>query len=218
MNADGSNKKQLTKEEFRLLNQPSWSPDGRYIVAKKHFTTARSLGTGEVWLVPRRGRRGRELVKRPDEKFQKELGEPTFSADGKSVYFTRNVTPGGTFQYAQDSNREIFAIERYELESGETHRVTGGNGGAVRPAPSPDGKLSGVRPPRAGASRSFTCAISSTGNERKIYDNLDQDMQETWAVTGVYPNMDWTADSRQVVFWAGGKLRRVGVRMAAAIR
>ena len=28
MNADGSNKKQLTKEDFRLLNQPRWSPDG----------------------------------------------------------------------------------------------------------------------------------------------------------------------------------------------
>ena len=41
MNADGSDKKQLTKEDFRLLNQPSWSPDGRFIVAKKHFTTQR---------------------------------------------------------------------------------------------------------------------------------------------------------------------------------
>ncbi len=50
MNADGSDKRQVTKEDFRLLNQPSWSPDGRFIVAKKHFTTGRSLGTGEVWL------------------------------------------------------------------------------------------------------------------------------------------------------------------------
>ncbi|PIW55471.1 MAG: amidohydrolase, partial [Sphingomonadales bacterium CG12_big_fil_rev_8_21_14_0_65_65_10] len=50
MNADGSDKKQLTKESFRLLNQPNWSPDGRFIIAKKHFTTGRSAGTGEVWL------------------------------------------------------------------------------------------------------------------------------------------------------------------------
>jgi Tol biopolymer transport system component len=50
MNRDGSDKRQVTKEDFRLLNQPSWSPDGRYIAAKKHFTTGRSLGTGEVWL------------------------------------------------------------------------------------------------------------------------------------------------------------------------
>ncbi|MDQ3143251.1 MAG: amidohydrolase family protein, partial [Pseudomonadota bacterium] len=210
MNADGSNRKQLTKEDFRLLNQPSWSPDGRYIVAKKHFTTSRSLGTGEVWLYHVEGGAGVELVKRVDEKFQKELGEPTYAPDGKSIYFTRNVTPGGTFQYAQDSNREVFAIDRYELESGETHRVTGGNGGAVRPAPSPDGKyLAFVRRERA-KSKLYVRDLAN-GNERKIYDDLDQDMQETWAVTGVYPNMDWTADSRDVVFWAGGKIRRVSV-------
>ncbi|MDQ3247335.1 MAG: amidohydrolase family protein [Pseudomonadota bacterium] len=210
MNADGSNRRQLTKEDFRLLNQPSWSPDGRYIVAKKHFTTARSLGTGEVWLYHVDGGGGVLLVKRPDEKFQKELGEPTFAPDGKSVFFTRNITPGGTFQYAQDTNREVFAIERYELESGETHRVTAGPGGAVRPTPSPDGKyLAFVRRERA-KSKLFVRDLA-TGNERKIYDALDQDMQETWAVTGVYPNMDWTADSREVVFWAGGKIRRMPV-------
>ncbi|MBP6379423.1 MAG: PD40 domain-containing protein, partial [Sphingorhabdus sp.] len=39
MNADGSDKRQLTKEDFRLLNQASWSPDGQFIAAKKHFTT-----------------------------------------------------------------------------------------------------------------------------------------------------------------------------------
>ena len=49
----------------------------------------------------------------------------------------------------------------------------------------------------------------TTGEERKIYDALDQDVQETWAVTGVYPNMDWTPDSGAIVFWAGGKIRKV---------
>ncbi len=210
MQADGSDKKQLTKEDFRLLNQPSWSPDGRYIVAKKHFTTTRSLGTGEVWLYHVDGGSGVLLVKRTDEKFQKELGEPTFSPDGKHVYFTRNITPGGTFEYAQDSNQGLFAIERYELFSGETHRVTGGNGGAVRPNPSPDGKhLAFVRRERA-KSKLFVRELAS-GNERKLLDLPDQDMQETWAVTGVYPNMDWTADSKDVVLWSGGKIRRVPI-------
>ena len=42
MNADGSDARQLTKEDFRMLNNASWSPDGEFIAAKKHFTTARS--------------------------------------------------------------------------------------------------------------------------------------------------------------------------------
>jgi Tol biopolymer transport system component len=46
---------QVTHESFRLLNNPSWSPDGNYIAARKHFTTSRSLGTGEIWLYHARG-------------------------------------------------------------------------------------------------------------------------------------------------------------------
>jgi Tol biopolymer transport system component len=65
MNRDGSDKRQLSKEDFRLLNQPSWSPDGRFIAAKKHFTTGRSLGTGEIWLYHVSGGAGVLLVKRP---------------------------------------------------------------------------------------------------------------------------------------------------------
>ena len=214
MNADGSNKRALTKEDFRLMNQPSWSPDGKYIVAKKHFTTGRSLGTGEVWLFHVAGGTGVPLVKRPNETHQKELGEPTFTPDGKGVYFTRNTTPGPIFEYAQNSNGALFAIERYDLDSGETARVTAGNGGAVRPTPSPHGKyLAFVRRERA-KSKLYVRDLAS-GTERKIYDALDQDMQETWAVTGVYPNMDWTPDSREVVVWAGGKIRRVPVNGGA---
>lgn len=208
MNADGSDKRQMSKEDFRLLNQASWSPDGRFIAAKKHFTTGRSLGTGEVWLYHVSGGAGVQLVKKPNEQHQKELGEPIFSADGKHIYFTRNITPGGTFQYAQDSNGEIFNIERYEIDTGKTEAVVTGAGGAVRPTPSPDGKkIAFVRRERTKSKlyvKDFT-----TGEERKIYDALDQDVQETWAVTGVYPNMDWSPDSKNIYFWAGGKIRRV---------
>lgn len=208
MNADGSDKRQLTNESFTLLNNPTWSPDGRSIAARKHFTTGRSLGTGEVWLYHVAGGSGVALVERPNPQHQKELGEPIFSADGKAIYFSYDSTPGGVFQYAQNSNAELFRIDRYDMETGERSTVTGGPGGAVRPAPSPDGRyLAFVRRERA-ESKLYLKDLR-TGQERKIYDDLDQDVQETWAVTGVYPNMDWTPDSRAIVFWAGGKIRRI---------
>ncbi|MDB5696592.1 MAG: TolB protein [Sphingomonas bacterium] len=208
MNADGGDKRQVTKEEFRLLNQPSWSPDGRFIAAKKHFTTGRSLGTGEVWLYHVSGGGGVQLVKRASEQLQKELGEPIFAADGKSIFYTRNVSPGPIFEYAQHSRTSLFEIERYQLDTGEVDTAVSGLGGSVRPTPSRDGKrIAFVR--REDNQTSLWVRDMASGVERVVYDKLDRDVQETWAITGVYPNMAWTADNRAIIFWAGGKLRRV---------
>ena len=209
MNVDGSDKRQLTKEDFRLLNQPTWSPDGRFIVAKKHFTTGRSLGTGEVWLYHVSGGSGVQLVKRASEAVQKELGEPIYAPDGKHIYYTRNVSPGPIFEYAQNSRTDLFNIERYDIDTGEVSTAVSGVGGSVRPTPSPDGKTIGfVR--RVHNRSTLWVKDLASGDERQIYAPLDQDVQETWAVTGVYPNMAWTPDSKAMVFWAGGKINRVG--------
>lgn len=215
MNRDGSDKRAVTKETFRLLNSPDWTPDGRYLIGRKHFTTGRSLGTGEIWMYHLGGGDGVKLVKKPNETYQKELGEPAFAPGGKSIYFSRNTTPGDTFQYAQDSTDEVFAIDRFDIATAETTRIAGGAGGAVRPTPSPDGKwLAFVKRERA-KSKLYLKDLA-TGAERKIYDALDQDVQETWAVHGVYPAMDWTPDSKSIVFWAGGKIRRVTTDGAAS--
>jgi len=188
MDVDGENKKQVTKESFRLTNNPTWSADGQFIAARKHFTTSRSLGVGEIWLYHKSGGNGVQLVKKPSENHQKELGEPMFSPDGKYIYYSQNITPGPIFEYAQDSNTELFQIKRYEMETGEIDTAAGGIGGAVRPAPSPDGKyLAFVKRVRAD-SHLFIKDLES-GEERMIFDQLDQDMQETWGVQGMYPNI-----------------------------
>jgi len=210
MDADGENASQVTKESFRLLNNPTWSPDGRFIAAKKHFTTSRSLGTGEIWLYHPTGGSGVKLVKKPSESHQKELGEPMFSPDGRYVYYTQNTTSGSTFIYAQDSNTELFQIKRYDMETGEIDKAAGGQGGAVRPTPSPDGKhLAFVKRERM-QSMLYLKDLES-GKETRIYDNLDRDMQETWGVQGMYPNMDWSPDSKHLYFWAGGKIQKISI-------
>ena len=213
MDSNGDSPRQITHETFRLLNNPSWSPDGNYVAARKHFTTSRSLGTGEIWLYHIGGgsnQSGQQIVERPSEAFQKELGEPMFAPDGLSLYYSQNSTPGNTFIYRQDSNKEVFQIRRLKLADGQIDTVVGGPGGAVRPTPSPDGKtLAYVKRVRA-KSRLFVMDLAS-GEETMIYDDLDQDMQEVWAIQGVYPNMDWTPDSREVVFWAKGQFWRVDV-------
>lgn len=210
---DSGEARQITFEDFRLLNNPSWSPNGQYLAARKHFTTSRSLGTGEIWMYHLNGgagQQGQQVVARPNPSFQKELGEPMFTPDGTGIYYSQNTTAGNTFIYHQDSNTELFQIRKVDLATGDINTVAGGPGGAVRPTPSPDGlSLAYVKRVRA-QSRLFLMDLA-TGEERMIFDALDPDMQETWAVHGLYANMDWTPDSQAIVFWAQGKIWKLDV-------
>src|SRR5688572_11131640 len=74
MDRDGNNAKQITKESFRLLNNAVWSPDGQYLIARKHFTSGRSLGAGELWLYHITGGGGLQLTARKND--QQDLNEP----------------------------------------------------------------------------------------------------------------------------------------------
>lgn len=203
--------KQVTKESFRLMNNPAWHPDGKRLVAKKHFTTSRSLGTGEIWmfdLASEGPSQGVQLIERQSPSYQKELGEPVFSPDGSHLYYTHNTSPGGTFIYHEDSHNELFEIRAWSLTDGEVESVAGGYGGAVRASPSPSGEyLAYVKRVRS-ASRLFVKELS-TDTEVMLVDDLDPDMQETWGVYGLYPNFAWLPDDAGLVYWAKGRLWRV---------
>jgi len=214
---DGAGLRQITNESFRLLNSPAWTPDGQFIAARKHFTSRRSLGAGEIWLYHRSGvdggaAEGLQMTTRPTE--EKDVGEPAFSPDGRYLYYSLDATPGPTFEYSKDPNPGIYAIDRLDRTTGRTERFIAGPGGAVRPTPSPDGKsLAFVRRDR-GRTVLYVQDLAS-GLARPIYDDLERDMQETWAVHGVYPAIAWTPDSRSIIFWARGKIRRVDVATGA---
>jgi imidazolonepropionase-like amidohydrolase/Tol biopolymer transport system component len=206
MDRDGKNPRQVTKESFRLLNSPAWTPDGQYLAGRKHFTSARSLGAGEIWLYHRSGGDGLQMTKRPND--QKDVGEPAFSPDGRYVYYSQDITPGPVFEYSKDPNTQIYVIQRFDRQTGETEAYVTGPGGAIRPTPSPDGtRLAFIR--RIRAKSVLHLMDLRTGEQWPVYDALDRDMMVTWATHGVYPGMAWTPDSRSVVFWAGGKIRRI---------
>jgi len=208
MDSDGSNRHAITTESFRLLNSPAWSPDGNYIIARKHFTGSRSLGAGEVWMYHKTGGSGIQLTKRPNE--QKDLGEPAFSPDGKYVYFSQDSTPGKYFEYSKDSEKGIYKIKRLNRETGEINVIISGRGGAIRPTPSPDGKTLAFISREDFQSKLYLYDLIS-GKETLVYDNLERDMQETWAIHGVYPTMTWTPNGKNIIFWAGGKIKQLNL-------
>jgi dipeptidyl aminopeptidase/acylaminoacyl peptidase len=150
MNTDGSNRRQLTKETFTLLNNPTWSADGRFIAARKHFTTQRSAGTGEIWMYHVAGGGGVALVERPNPQFQKELGEPMFTPAGDAIYFSRNT----------DARQHLRICPEFEPAAVRDRALRHEDGGADhhcrrpgrrRPADAVAGRpLPRLRPPRAG--------------------------------------------------------------------
>ncbi|NNE76115.1 MAG: amidohydrolase, partial [Pricia sp.] len=208
MNSDGSDAKQITKEDFRLLNNSSWMPDGNFFVARKHFTSKRSLGAGEMWQYHITGGDGLQLTKKRND--QQDVNEPNISSNGKYLYYSEDMYPGDAFQYNKDPNKQIYVIKRYEFETGKTITVTGGPGGAARPQVSPNGKiLAFIR--RVRTKTVLYLHDLETGEEWPIYDDLNKDQQEAWAIFGVYPNFSWHPNNKEIVFWAGGKINKINI-------
>ena len=206
MDRDGAHAHAVTSESYRLLNSPCWTPDGQWIAARKHFTSRRSAGAGEIWLYHTSGGEGLQLTTRASE--QKDLGEPAFSPDGRCVYFSYDSTPGANFEYSKDSNGQIYAIDRLDRTTGERVTIVSGPGGACRPTPSHDGKrLAFVRRVRF-QTELFVMDLAS-GEAHAVYSPLERDMQETWAIHGVYPGFAWTPKDDALVFYAKGKLHKL---------
>ena len=208
MEKDGTNPKQVTKEKFRLLNNAVWTPDGNYIVARKHFTSGRSLGAGEMWMYHKTGGSGIQLTKRKND--QQDVNEPSISPDGKYLYYSEDVYPGGFFQYNKDPNKQIYVINRYDFETGKIDRITGGPGGAARPQISRDGKkLAFVK--RVRTKSVLYIHDLETAEEWPIYDQLNKDQQEAWAIFGVYTNFSWMPNNEDIVIWSGGKIKKINI-------
>jgi len=208
MTADGKDAKSITKEKYRLLNNAVWTPDGKSVVARKHYTSTRSVGAGEMWQYPLSGTAGLRLTKRKND--QQDVNDPSISPDGTYLYYAEDMYPGGYFQYNKDPNKQIYVIKRYNFETGEIDQITGGPGGAARPVVSKDGKL------LAFVKRVRTKSVLyihelETGKEYPIYENLSKDQSEAWAVFGVYPHFAWMPNNKDIVLWAQGKINRINI-------
>ncbi len=203
MNVDGTAAKQITKEDYRLLNNGVWTPDGEYVIGRKHFSSERSLGAGELWLYHKSGGAGLQLTKKKND--EQDLGEPAISPDGRYVYFSEDVSGGTSFEYNKNPHAVIYAIKRLDRENGDVTTVVATPGGAVRPQPSPDGRqLAFVK---RVADKSVLHVIDlESGAVRVLWDGLSPDQQEAWAIFGPYANFDWTPDGTAIVIWAQGKL------------
>lgn len=206
MDADGANPRQVTKERERQVNTPTWTPDGQYLIGRKHFRNTRSLGAGEMWLYHLGGGSGLQLTKRRN--WEQNAGEPELSGDGRYLYYSEDMSPGGGFDYNRDPHAGIYAIRRLDRETGAVQTFISGPGGAITPRLSPDGQtLAYIK--RSGPRSVLVLHDLESGRDRVLFDALDHDQQEAWSIFGVYPGYSWMPDGKALVIWAGGKIQRI---------
>jgi Tol biopolymer transport system component/imidazolonepropionase-like amidohydrolase len=213
MNTDGTKPHAVTAEKDRQTSNAVWTPDGQFIVARKHYRNTRSLGAGEMWLYHITGGDGVQLTKRRN--WQQNASDPALSPDGRYLYYDEDVSPGNQYEYNRDPYGVIYVIQRFDRVTGKTKTFVRGSGGSVKPLVSPDGKyLAFIR--RVRLNSVLFLRNLETDEEWPIYENLSRDAQETWAIFGLYPGYAWAPDSKHIVIWAKGKIRKINTSTKTA--
>ncbi|MFT7522154.1 MAG: Tol biopolymer transport system component, partial [Kiritimatiellia bacterium] len=205
MDADGAHPRAISEEKMRLVSQPDWTPDGRFIYGRKHFTGNRSLGTGEIWAWEVSGDGDGHAWTEKDH-IEADINEPHVDPLGEYLYWTST----GPYEYNRNIYQGIYKISRKNLKTGETNGVAGGPGGAIRPQVSPDGKTLGyLRRNVDGQRTEIVLRDLNAGTERVLFSDLDRDQQETWSIHGTYPTWDWQPDNSGVVIAFDGQPHRI---------
>jgi Tol biopolymer transport system component len=213
MNADGTNPRALTRENDQKFQSPTFTPDGKYVVASKGNdifmyyanggttagmrVTGDSAAGGRGGAAPGGGRGG---------------GAPNVflgaapSKDGRYIYFAmRNSTGGGYNQTAL--GWQIGVLDR---ETGKTFTKTNAVGSGMRPELSPDGRWLAYAT-RNNAETSLILRDLSNGDERLLLPSIQRDDQESRPNRDVVPTYAFTPDSRSIVIGHHGHFWRANV-------
>ena len=205
MDADGKNPLALTTEKDSYVRSPSWTPDGRYVLARKEDGKRAGIPPVELWMYHREG--GGAGIKLTSGDELSNAGGAAVSPDGKSVYFSARLRK---FNYTPDLTDGLWQIWRYDRDLAETFPVAGGFGGAARPALSPDGKTLTYVSRRD----DDTCLVArnlESGAERILARGVTRDEMEGFAQMDLWPGYAFTPDGRSIVFSNKGKVTRLDV-------
>ncbi|MEO7653007.1 MAG: hypothetical protein ABIZ80_21305, partial [Bryobacteraceae bacterium] len=205
MNADGTNLRALTSEKRFLLGSPTWSPDGRYILARRwgQYPLESYLRKSELWLFHLDGGGGVQLTK-GDAKHTRVSG-PAFSPDGKYIYFS---SIAGRYVYNAELGK--WQLQRMNRETGEIHTMTSNYGGGFRPSLTPDGRQL-IYATRRDAVTGLRVRDLETRAERWISRRITRDDQEGFAAEDTLPAYAVSRDSKFVYLTIGGRIHRLTV-------
>ncbi len=153
--AAGGSPVRLTSFGGPVTGSPHWSPNGQYLVFD-----SRPDGSADIFMIPAGGGTSRKLTTESSNEVT-----PSFSADGKSIYFASDRS--GAWQ-----------IWKQAVDSGAAQQITA-NGGFA-PQESADGRW--VYYAKLDASGLFR--IAAGGAERDVMPSLPSALWGAWAATG----------------------------------
>lgn len=209
--ADGSNPKQLTREQQTSFVSPNWTSDSEYVIVSRRIT---GRGSHELWIYHLQGGSGVQVTRSqaanapaqptPGSAAQskRDLGVVA-SPDGKYFYFARRT---GEFSY--NMTLPAWQIIRRDRTTGDEDTLTSEVGSAFRPMLSPDGK-SLVYLTRRETLTELRMRDLETGEERLLKRPVQRDDQESRALLDVYPGYAFTPDGKSLVLPYGGKIHRL---------
>jgi len=197
---DGSDARKLSGDKQWGAISPAWTPDSKYIVV-----TRRSVKK-EFTMFHIDGGKGVKLSGAEEDAEVWGIGAEV-SPDGKYMYFAQGVENNGPVK-----DFPATQISRYDFANGAVDQITRDEGGAVRPALSPDGNLL-VYGTRDETQTGFRIRNLQTGADRWLAYPVQRDAQENYRPPSrdLLPGYSFTPDGRAIVFNAEGKIWRVEI-------
>jgi Tol biopolymer transport system component len=205
MNADGSNKHwALPSAPAYSLNQPSWSPDGKFLLVQV-WITASKIAVGRIDLTA-----GTWTLVAPAFYYGGLAGRyPIYSKDGKWIYyvaanglsihrfqpnggdtyltgFAQNVgdlalSPDGTrMAVAANHGSDNYEILLIDLSSYQTKQLTHDSHNDNHPAWSPDGTRIAFASSRSGTNQVYTMNSATGGNLHKLTNKANGAGYPSW--------------------------------------
>ena len=205
--SDGSDPKQLSKEQQGDFVSPSWTPDGEYVIVSKSTPLT---GARELWMYNIRGGAGVQVTKAaatptvPRNQRVNVLGGIA-SPDGRYFYYSRRL---GLFSY--NVTFPLWQIARRDRTTGDEDVITQEHGSAFRPLLSPDGKLL-VYGTRYETETGLRVRNLETGEDRWLKYPIQRDDQEAIASRDILPGYAFLPDGKRIVLNYGGGIHSLSV-------
>ena len=199
---------QITTGNTNEYESPVWTPDGKYIIATR--------GT-KLWMFPADGGTGIQLIRDAGAAAGRG-GAPVagaadverqegaaFGKDPRYVYFAQRR---GRWVY--NTPLGDYSLIQYDRETGDVSTKETRWGSAFRPTLSPDGKWI-VYGTRYVDQTRLRIRNLATNEEQWLTGAVQRDDQESLATLDVYPGMSFTPDSKYLIAWWDGKLKKIAV-------